>query len=69
MKFCPYCGTKNQDKYNFCIKCHEPLPSADGTKDVLEDIVKRDKIKGLDISTSEFFNKKVETNKVETAKS
>ena len=25
-KFCPFCGTHNQADYNFCMKCHKPLP-------------------------------------------
>jgi len=66
MKFCPYCGTKNQDKYNFCIKCHEPLPSADGTKESFEDIDKskgREIGKEIDVPQTEFLNKKSETAK------
>lgn len=27
MKFCPICGTQNQDNYNFCLKCQNPLPA------------------------------------------
>ena len=25
-KFCPFCGTHNRADYNFCMKCHKPLP-------------------------------------------
>ncbi len=42
MKFCPYCGTKNQNKYNFCIKCHESLPD-ESTPDA--DETKKDDVK------------------------
>ena len=31
MKFCPYCGERNPDKYKFCASCHEKLPDSTGT--------------------------------------
>lgn len=25
-RFCPYCGAKNEDEYNFCVECGKKLP-------------------------------------------
>lgn len=25
-RFCPLCGTVNEPRFNFCIRCHQPLP-------------------------------------------
>ncbi|MDI6917807.1 MAG: zinc ribbon domain-containing protein [Thermoplasmatales archaeon] len=34
MKFCPYCGTENQDDFRFCVKCHKELPAPAGVQQV-----------------------------------
>ena len=28
MKRCPYCGAKNKDSFDFCVRCTEPLDAA-----------------------------------------